>query len=91
MHWANERDRLTIEPDELLNDIGTKRFRALCFQHGFNDLAKHLAPVERDLAGDRGGANRCQWQGGYCMRYVSGRYCSEHEELGEITSAYRAA
>jgi hypothetical protein len=54
MRWANERDRLTIEPDELLDDIGTKRFRSLCFEHGFRDLAKHLAPVKRDFAGDRG-------------------------------------
>jgi len=62
MHWANERDRLAIEPHELLDEIGVKRFRALCFQSGFSDLAKHLAPTERELGGDRGGSGRCQWR-----------------------------
>jgi hypothetical protein len=89
MHWANERDRLVIEPHELLDEIGPKRFRALCFEHGWRDLVTHLAPTERELSGDRGGPSRCQWEGGYCSRFTSGRFCSEHEQLSEVTSAYR--
>jgi hypothetical protein len=85
MHWAN--DRLVIEPKEVLDEIDAKRFRALCLQHGFSDLATHLAPTERELGGDRGGPGRCQWQGGYCSRFTSGRYCREHEQLSEVTSA----
>jgi hypothetical protein len=88
MHWANDRDRLVIEPHELLDEIGANRFRALCFAHGWRDLAKHLAPTEADLTGDRGGPKRCQWEGGYCSRFTSGRF-REHEQLSEVTSAYR--
>jgi hypothetical protein len=64
MHWANERDRLVIEPHQLLNEIRAKRFRALCFKHGWRDLATHLAPAERELGADRGGRGRCQWRRG---------------------------
>jgi hypothetical protein len=85
---ANERDRLVIEPSELVADIGERRFRALCREFGWQDLAGHYAPTKADRQSGVGQA-RCQWQGGYCMTIVSGRYCSEHEQLGEIT--YRAA
>jgi hypothetical protein len=80
MYWANERDRLVIEPGELVADIGEKRFRSLCRELGFQDLAKHYAPSEDDRDNQSGlGQARCQWQGGYCMAIVSGQYCAEHE------------
>jgi hypothetical protein len=78
MHWASERDRLVIEPDELVADIGEGRFRSLCRELGFEDLATHYAPSERDNQSGLGQA-RCQWQGGHCMTIVSGQYCAEHE------------
>jgi hypothetical protein len=79
MHWANERDRLVIEPGELVADIGERRFRSLCRELGFEDLAKHYAPTCDDDRQSGNGLARCQWQAGYCMRIVSGQYCAEHE------------
>jgi hypothetical protein len=79
MHWANERDRLVIEPGELVADIGESRFRSLCREVGFEDLAKHYAPRGDDDRQSGNGLARCQWRGGYCMAIVSGQYCAEHE------------
>jgi hypothetical protein len=78
MSWANQRDRLILEPAELVQDIGEDRFRVLCHEHGYADLADHYAPVKRDRQSGDGSA-RCQWAGGYCMTIVSGQYCAEHE------------
>lgn len=51
---------------------------------GYGDLV----PVrpKRDARGE--GRKRCQWQGGYCMKYVTGSYCPEHEHA-PIGSAYK--
>jgi hypothetical protein len=79
MHWANERDRLVIEPAELVADIGERRFRSLCREFGFEDLAKHFAPNGAEDRQSGNGLARCRWQGGYCMTIVSGQFCAEHE------------
>jgi len=67
MHWANERDRIIIEPRELLDDIGDQRFRLLCRELGFADLARSLVPTDQDRRSGIGSA-RCQWAGGLLQR-----------------------
>jgi hypothetical protein len=55
---------------------------------GYTDMVEPKR-VSRGLSG--AGQKRCQWEGGYCNAFTAGRYCLEHEQRGEITSAYRRA
>src|SRR5215467_4396939 len=46
----------------LVDDISERRFRSLCREFGFEDLAKHYAPLSEDRQSGNGLA-RCQWHG----------------------------
>lgn len=82
---VNMRDRAAIEWDALeleLRAAGAQAYNDAMRELGHIDA---LLPVDshgrlenRDRRAGEGQA-RCQWAGGHCMRYVSGRYCDEHK------------
>jgi hypothetical protein len=90
------RDRLQLEPERLREELSRSDFNALCREHGWSDLVEYsgeeLQAQERRRNGASGHASkRCAWEGGYCNTFTAGLYCSEHEQRGEIRSAYRRA
>jgi hypothetical protein len=96
MRWANMRDRLALEPEIVREELSRPVFNALCREHGWSGLVEYsgeeLQAQERRRNGSRAHPRkRCAWEGGYCNAFTAGRYCSEHEQRGEITSAYRRA
>lgn len=71
----NLRDRAAIEPDALeaeLCEQGRTVYNAAARELGW----PHWSAPKRE---SRSGTSRCQWEGGYCMTFVSGRFCREHE------------
>jgi hypothetical protein len=95
MAWANMRDRLALEPETVREELSRSAFNALCREHGWTDLVEHsgqeLQAQERRNGSSAHPRKRCAWEGGYCNTFTAGRYCSEHEQRDEITSAYRRA
>jgi hypothetical protein len=91
MVLANLRDRAIVEWDELereLADYGRDAYNAAMRELGYTDMVEPKRG-SRGLSG--AGQKRCQWEGGYCTRFASGRYCPEHANHRELTPAYRAA
>ena len=96
MRWANMRDRLALEPETVREELSRSAFNALCREHGWSGLVEHSgeelqAQERRGNGSSAHPRKRCAWEGGYCNAFTAGRYCSEHEQRGEITSAYRRA
>jgi hypothetical protein len=96
MAWANMRDRLALEPETVREELSREAFNELCREHGWTGLVEYNGEEIRAQEQRRNGARahrrkRCAWEGSYCNAFTTGRYCSEHAEVGEITSAYRAA
>jgi hypothetical protein len=89
----NLADRDAIEPDALERELLARGRVA------FNDAQRALGrpeeifrePERESRAPDR---SRCQWPGGFCSRWTSGRYCAEHAAAGgamaQLTPARRA-
>jgi hypothetical protein len=96
MRWANIRDRLALEPEAVREELSREAFNELCREHGWSGLVEYsgeeLQAQERRRHGSRAHPRkRCAGEGGYCSTFTAGRYCSEHEQRGEITSGYRRA
>lgn len=99
----NLRDRLAVDPDGLRGELEDAGFAAARSRGASMAQAEDAARVawndamraigRRDLivpppARDhRAGTSRCQWEGGYCMVYVAGRYCAEHDPAAERRAA----
>jgi hypothetical protein len=78
MVLANLRDRAAVEWDALEHELvsyGRDAYNAAMRELGFTDMIQPAARA-RSLGG--GAQKRCQWEGGYCTRFASGRYCAEH-------------
>jgi hypothetical protein len=78
MQLANLRDRAIVEWDALtaeLESYGRDTYDAAMRELGYTDMiAPRRAPRRSGAA-----QNRCEWEGGYCVKFVVGRYCPEHE------------
>lgn len=83
LELANMRDRAAVEPDALLDDLAKLAPRdqnAAYRELGWHDLTVPLDSKGRIAAGPRSGVSmkRCAWEGGYCTKFATGRYCPEH-------------
>lgn len=87
LELANLRDRAQLDWETLSAEIAqlapaeqNRIYREL----GYLDLVVALDSAGRIAAPRRSGdaQKRCQWQGGYCSRYVTGATCPEHTPGG---------
>jgi hypothetical protein len=91
MTLANLRDRAVVEWDALeaeLRSYGRDAYNAAMRELGYTDM------IEPRTAPRKSGAaqHRCEWEGGYCAKFASGRYCPEHvEHRPEMTPERRRA
>jgi hypothetical protein len=90
MALANLRDRAAVEWDALERELasyGRDAYNAAMRELGFTDMIEPKR-VSARLGG--GAQKRCQWEGGYCTKFASGRYCAEHDphETARRTARY---
>lgn len=92
MTLANLRDRAAVEYDALeaeLLSYGRDAYDAAMRELGYTGM------IAKRSGDSKGGAeqHRCEWEGGYCSVFASGRYCSEHtlENRPVLASTYRRA
>ena len=89
MALANLRDRALVEWEQLEREL-------MAYGRDANNAAMrelgHTGMVETKRVALSGAARkRCQWEGGYCTKFASGRYCLEHANHRELTPAHRRA
>jgi NAD-dependent SIR2 family protein deacetylase len=81
---ANLRDRALIEWETLARELesqGPRAWNAAMRELGADDL---VIPIGTDglVKRPRGSGlapSRCQWEGGNCVKFTTGRYCPEHD------------
>jgi hypothetical protein len=92
MALANLRDRAAVEWDALAAELlsyGRDAYDAAMRELGCTGMiAPRKAPAGSGLV-----QHRCEWEGGYCSKFTSGRYCPEHEQgaRSEITPTHMRA
>jgi hypothetical protein len=91
MTLANLRDRAAVEWDELeaeLLSYGRGAYDAAMRELGYTAMIAGKAPRRSGAA-----QHRCEWEGGYCAKFTSGRYCPEHEHANrpQMGSTHRRA
>jgi hypothetical protein len=90
MVLANLRDRAIVEWDALERELasyGRDAYNAAMRELGFTAMIEPKR-VSARLGG--GAQKRCRWEGGYCAKFASGRYCAEHDphETARRTARY---
>lgn len=96
LELANLRDRVQLDYDALAAEIAqlpAREQNRIWRELGYLDLIVALDPDGNIAAGPRSGlvTKRCQWQGGYCSRFVKGATCPEHTPGGDRRYSERGA
>jgi hypothetical protein len=91
MTLANLRDRAAVEWDALeaeLVSYGRDAYDAAMRELGYTGMIEPRTAPRKSGAAQK----RCQWEGGYCAKFASGRYCPEHREhRPDMAPAHRRA
>lgn len=96
LETPNLRDRALLDWDALADELARLPIREqnrIYRDLGYDDLVVALDSTGKIAAPRRSGekAKRCQWDGGYCMKYVTGRLCPEHTPGGDREYSERGA
>lgn len=89
MQLANLRDRAAVEWDVLELEMGSwsrEAYNAAMRELGYTGRLETRTYSRQSGAVQR----RCGWEGGQCVRFVSGRYCPEHEHSARPAVAVAA-